>query len=171
MTPLRLFSLLSIAFMLLSGRSLLAADSGVSPDNVFLDALAGDWTMSGTVTNKPVLYHAKGERVLQGGFLRLHMIDAATTPSYEADVYLGFDPQQNDYILHWLDQFGAAGARVVGTGRRKGSVLTVIIPYKENDFRDTFEWLEKTGTWDLTIESQNKDGSWSLFAHYNMVRA
>jgi hypothetical protein len=165
------FSSLSFAVMLLSGQRLPAADAGVSPDNAFLNALVGDWSMSGTVTNKPVQYHAKGERVLRGGFLRLHMIDVATIPSYEADVYLGFDPQQNDYILHWLDQFGAAGARVVGTGRRKGSVLTVIIPYKENDFRDTFEWLEKTGTWDLTIESQNKDGSWSLFAHYNMVRA
>jgi hypothetical protein len=157
--------------MLGCGEALLAADSGVSPDDAFLNALTGDWSMSGTVTNKPVQYHAKGERVLQGGFVRFHMIDAAPTPSYEADVYLGFDAHQNDYILHWLDRFGAAGARVVGTGQRKGSVLTVIIPYKENDFRDTFEWHEKTATWDLTIESQNKDGSWILFAHYKMVRA
>jgi hypothetical protein len=45
------------------------------------------------------------------------------------------------------------------------------IPYKENDFRDSFEWHEKTGTWVLIIENQNKDGSWSVFAHYSMVPA
>lgn len=127
--------------------------------------------MTGLVTGKPVRYNATGERVLQGGFLRLHMIDAAATPSYEADVYLGFDARQQDYIVHWLDRFGAAGSRVVGSGKREGSALTVIIPYKENDFRDTFEWHEKTGTWVLIIESQNKDGSWSVFAHYSMVPA
>jgi hypothetical protein len=95
--------------------------------------------------------------------------DAAATPIYEADVYLGFDARQNDYIVHWLDRFGAAGARVVGTGKREGSVLTVIIPYKESDFRDTFDWREKSGTWLPTIENQNKDGTWSVFAHYSMV--
>ena len=127
--------------------------------------------MTGVVTGKPVRYNATGERVLQGGFLRLHMSDAAATPSYEADAYLGFDARQQGYIVHWLDRFGAAGSRVVGSGKREGSVLTVMIPYKENDFRDTFEWHEKTGTWVLIIENQNKDGSWSVFAHYSMVPA
>jgi hypothetical protein len=154
-----------------AGQSLQAADSATSPDDAFLNALEGAWTMNGMFMGKPVQYHANGERVLQGGFLRLHMIDAAAPPMYEADVYLGFDAQAHDYILHWLDRFGAAGARVVGTGQRKGSVLQVIFPYKDNEFRDTFEWLEKTGTWVLEIESQNKDGSWSEFARYTLIRA
>jgi hypothetical protein len=46
-----------------------------------LDALQGDWDMSGTFLGKPVKYHARGQRVLQGGFLRLHMIDAAAPPA------------------------------------------------------------------------------------------
>ena len=159
------------AFMWMVATAAPAADSTASPDDAFLNALKGKWAMTGTVTGKAVRYNATGERVLQGGFLRLHMIDVAATPSYEADVYLGFDARQQDYIVHWLDRFGAAGSRVVGSGKRDGPVLTVIIPYKENDFRDTFEWHEKTGTWVLIIENQNKDGSWSVFAHYSMVPA
>ena len=37
--------------------------------------------MTGTLLGKPVKYRARGERILQGGFLRLHMIDAADPPT------------------------------------------------------------------------------------------
>ena len=96
-----------------------AADAPAA-DNVYLDALQGDWDMTGTLLGKPVKYHARGERVLQGGFLRLHMIDAADAPTYEADLFLGYDARADDYIGHWLDRFGAAGARVVASGKRQG---------------------------------------------------
>ena len=55
-------------------------------------------------------YHARGERVLQGAFLRLHMIDIAPVPTYEADLFLGYDPQARDYVGHWLDR-SAPGER------------------------------------------------------------
>jgi hypothetical protein len=124
MTRIRPVSWVAFALFLLVGRSLPAADAGLSPDAAYLQLLAGDWIMSGTFAGKPVHYRAHGESVLQGAFIRLHMIDAAATPAYEADVYIGYDAHKNDYILHWLDRFGAAGARVVGTGGRRGSVLT-----------------------------------------------
>jgi hypothetical protein len=49
-------------------------------DNAYLDKLQGRWDMAGTLGGKAVHYHASGERVLKGGFLRLHMIDAEPTP-------------------------------------------------------------------------------------------
>jgi hypothetical protein len=63
---------------------LVQAKDALSPDNIYLDALRGDWDMTGTFRGKPLRYHARGQRVLQGGFLRLHMIDAAEVPAYEA---------------------------------------------------------------------------------------
>jgi hypothetical protein len=91
--------------------------------------------MTGTVMGMSVRYHAEGARVLQGGFLRLHMIDASSPPQYEASVYLGYEPKAGDYIAHWLDNFGAAGARVVGTGSRQGSDRIVILyPYADGTF-------------------------------------
>jgi hypothetical protein len=145
-----------------------AADAR-SADNVYLDALQGDWDMSGTLLGKPVKYHARGERVLQGGFLRLHMIDAAEVPTYEADLFLGFDAHADDYIGHWLDRFGAAGARVVASGKRHGETLVIQFPYVEAAFKDTFVYDPNLRSWSLLIESQKPGGAWTQFATYSLV--
>jgi hypothetical protein len=142
-----------------------------SADNTYLDALKGDWEMTGTLLGKPVKYRARGERVLQGGFLRLHMIDAAEVPSYEADLFLGYDAHADDYIGHWLDRFGAAGARVVASGNRKGETLVIQFPYADAAFKDTFVYDSSARTWSLLIESQAPGGVWSSFATYTLVRA
>jgi hypothetical protein len=146
------------------------ADDALSPDNVYLDGLVGEWNMSGTVLGRPVRYLARGERVLQGGFLRLHMIDAAAEPQYEADLFLGFDAQAHDYVGHWLDRFGAAGARVVATGQREGERLVINFPYSSGAFRDTLMFDQTTGAWSLLLETQTRNGSWSTFANYTLRR-
>lgn len=127
--------------------------------------------MSGTLLGKPVKYRARGERVLQGGFLRLHMIDTADAPTYEADLFLGYDARTDDYIGHWLDRFGAAGARVVASGKRKGDTLVIQFPYAEAAFKDTLVYDPNSRTWSLLIESQKPGGGWSAFATYTLVRA
>jgi hypothetical protein len=137
-----------------------------SADEMFLDALQGDWDMAGTLGGKPVRYLADGRRVLQGAFLMLHMIDVHSPPKYEADVFIGFDAKANDFIAHWLDRFGAAGARVVARGERKGQQLVIVFPYAEGAFRDTFSWQPASRSWSLLLESQSPDGTWSTFATY-----
>ena len=126
--------------------------------------------MSGTLDGKPVRYRADGQRVLQGGFIELHMIDAASPPRYEADVYIGFDPKAHDYVAHWLDRFGAAGARVVAQGKRVGEQLLLTFPYADGPFRDTFTWQPSTKSWTLLLESQAADASWPTFASYTLTR-
>jgi hypothetical protein len=152
---------------LLSGH---AAHPANSPDETFLDRLQGRWVMTGTLGGKPVRYRADGQRVLQGRFLRLHMIDAASPPQYEADVFIGFDPNAHDYIAHWLDRFGAAGSRVVAQGKRSGEQLVIAFPYADGAFRDTFIWRPATESWSLLLESQATDGTWSTFASYTLTR-
>jgi hypothetical protein len=150
-----------------SGAAHVAADA----DNAYLENLLGKWDMTGSMGSTALHYHAVGERVLQGGFLRLHMADASPDPKYEADVFIGVDPVQHDFIVHWLDRFGAAGARVVGTGKRADAQLIVMFPYASGNFRDTFTFVPSTGTWSLLLESQKQDGSWSTFATYSLARA
>jgi Protein of unknown function (DUF1579) len=150
----------------------LASGAGAADaDDAYLEKLLGKWDMTGTMGSQALHYHAIGERVLQGGFLRLHMIDAAPHPQYEADVFIGVDPEQHDFIIHWLDRFGAAGARVVGAGKRSDARLIVVFPYASGNFRDTFTFLPDNDTWSLLLESQKPDGSWSTFATYTLVRA
>jgi hypothetical protein len=147
-----------------------AANAVDSPDETFLNGLEGNWTMPGTFRGKPVHYRAQGQRVLQGGFLKLHMVDIGSPSPYEADVFLGFDPKTGDYIAHWLDRFGAAGARVVGEGKRVGQQLVITFPYADGAFRDTLTRLPATDSWSLLIESQAANGAWSTFASYTLVR-
>jgi hypothetical protein len=146
-------------------------ENAPSPDNVYLDGLRGDWDMTGTLLGKPVKYHARGERVLQGGFLRLHLTDLGAAPNYEAELFLGYDAHAGDYIVHWLDRFGAAGARVVATGKRSGETLVVLFPYAEGAFRNTYTFDPKSHGWSLVIESQAAGGAWSNFATYTLVHS
>jgi hypothetical protein len=148
-----------------------AANAPPSVDNAYLDGLQGEWEMTGTLLGKPVKYHARGERVLQGGFLRLHLTDLGAAPAYEAELFLGFDARAGDYIVHWLDRFGAAGARVVATGKRSGEKLVVLFPYAEGAFRNTYEFDPKSRSWSLIIESQAARGAWSNFATYTLVHS
>jgi hypothetical protein len=147
-----------------------AADSAVTPDEAYLDALSGAWVMAGTIGGKPVRYRADGVRVLQGGFLRLHMIDMAAPPGYEADVYIGYDAKAHDFVAHWMDRFGAAGARVVARGERQGEKLVLTFPYAEGAFRDTFVWFSASDSWTLLLEAQGGNGAWSKFASYTLTR-
>jgi hypothetical protein len=149
---------------------LLAPMSYAGPDSAYLDALKGKWEMTGTLLGKPVRYHAQAERVLQGGFLRLHMMDVVEPPQYEADFYLGFDEKAGDFIGHWLDKFGAAGSRVVATGKREGESLVLLFPYAEGAFRDTLKRDAKRDSWTLMIEAQASNGTWTNFATYAFVR-
>lgn len=166
----RVFLCALIGLLGIGAQRLLGAPDAQSADNAYLDALQGDWEMSGTLLGKPVKYHARGERVLQGGFLRLHMVDAGAVPTYEADLFLGFDAHAGDYIGHWLDRFGAAGARVVASGKRDGETLVIQFPYAEAAFKDTFVYDRNSRTWVLVIESQAPGGAWSNFAKYTLVR-
>jgi hypothetical protein len=74
-------------------------------------------------------------------------------------------------VAHWLDRFGATGARVVATGHRDGERLILTFPYAGGAFRDTFTFEPKSGTWTLLLEAQEPSGSWSKFATYTFVRA
>lgn len=94
-----------------------------SPDDTYLDALQGQWLMRGTLGGAPVTYRAVGQRILGGAWLKLHMFGIEQPPRYQADVFLGYDAKAHDFIVHWLDQFGAAGAQVVATGYRDGERL------------------------------------------------
>jgi hypothetical protein len=158
------------ALVVLSTMLVHAADTPRA-ENALLDALQGKWTMSGTVMGKPVRYNAEGIRALKGAFLRLHMIDAASPPQYEAELYMGYDPKAGDYVAHWLDAFGAAGARVVGKGSRQDNRIVIEYPYAEGAFRNTFTWDAGKRSWTLLIEAQQADKRWATFASYAFERA
>lgn len=141
-----------------------------SPDNTYLDDLRGPWIMQGTFGNKAIKYDAVGTRVLGGAWVQLHIVDAAKPSKYQAEVFLGYDDEAGDFIIHWPDTWGAAGARVVATGHRDGERLVVVFPYAAGPLRDTFQRDRAGGTWNVLVESQAKDGTWSPFGNFRLTR-
>ena len=137
----------------------------------FLGQLSGEWDMTGTVLGKPAHYRAHGAWVLNGAWLELSMVDVGRPPAYQADLYIGYDATAQDYIAHWLDRFGAAGARVVASGERHERTLVLHFPYAEGAFRDTLTLAGDSASGTLLIEAQRADGSWSTFAAYRMRRS
>ncbi len=145
------------------------AEAAAPPRDPFLAQLAGHWALVGQVLGKPVRYRGDSTWVLNDGWLRLSLVDRAKPPGYQADVFLGFDTKAGDYIAHWLDQFGAAGARVVATGHRDGQTLVLLFPYEGSPFRDTLTLSADGSRGTLLLESQKPDASWSTFASYTLT--
>lgn len=136
----------------------------------YLAQLTGRWDLTGTVRGKPAHYRAQGSWVLNGGWLRFAMLDVATPPRYEAQLFVGYDAKAGDYVAHWLDRFGAAGARVVATGTRTERTLVLLFPYPEGAFRDTLTLAGDFDSGTLLLEAQGQDGAWSTFASYRLQR-
>lgn len=148
-----------------------AAAAAPAPEPTHLLAtLAGDWDLAGTVLGKPAHYRARGRWVLHGRWLEFSMVDLATPPGYEARVFIGYDAKAGDYVAHWLDRFGAAGARVTATGSGQDGTLVLLFPYAEGAFRDTLSLAPDGASGSLLLEAQKADGSWSTFASYQMKR-
>jgi hypothetical protein len=98
------------------------------------------------------------------------MKDVAVPPTYEANLFIGIDSSKNQYVAHWLDSFGGAGALVVGLGPLSKEKIEIIYPYSERDFRNIFKYDSGKDEWTLVIESKGIDGNWSVFAQYTVVR-
>jgi hypothetical protein len=141
-----------------------------SPDDLYLDDLRGPWIMQGTFGDKAFKYDAVGKRVLSSTWLQIHIVDAANPPKYQAVVFLGYDHEAGIFIVHWIDTWGAAGARVVATGHRDGERLVIVFPYAAGTLRDTFQRDRSSRIWTVLVESQEKDGTWSAFGNFRLTR-
>jgi hypothetical protein len=150
-------------------RSSAATPAARAPEEALLDHLVGRWVMSGQVMGDPVTYTAEGARVLQDRWVRLHLLDRATPPGYEASVHIGFDPAKRRYVVHWLDNFGAAGAGVAGFGTMSGDTLALRFDYASGPFRDWLVWHPERRGWTFLLESADSTGAWREFARYEVT--
>jgi hypothetical protein len=162
--------LLAITLVLLLTTVSFLNGFGQTSSRRFLSHLQGEWQMKGTVMGKPVEYAADGVWVLHSQFLYFHMKDVAIPPRYEANLSIGIDSLKNQYVAHWLDVFGGAGARVVGFGPLSAEKIEIMYPYPAGRFRNLFNYNSQKDAWTLVIESEGEHGHWSLFAQYSIVR-
>ena len=135
-----------------------------------LDNLVGEWRlvrkMQGRITENVV----KAEWVLNHQFFRIQMRDVENPPAYEATIFIGWDPMQERYVVHWLDVFGGRSSQTLGYGTRNGNTIKFAFAYPDHPFVNTFSWNPEARTWNFLMQQKNPNKSWSLFAEDNLSR-
>lgn len=149
-----------------------AAAQGATPAGMdsLIARLVGTWRMAGMVRGHPAMYHLDATRVLHDRFVELHMEDVATPPQYEARVFIGVDSAAARYIVHWLDNFGAAFSIPHAVGEARGDTVQFTFAYPDGPFRDTFVYDRQHDSWHFRLESGDSTGAWRLFADYDVQR-
>lgn len=159
------------SLLLLAVGTLHAKDHPKIPERAAaLQALDGNWVMSGDVMGKPVTYRMVASPTLQGAFTELHMNDVQVPSQYEARVFIGYDAGSKTVIAHWMDSFGAMYSIPHGTGRITENSIQFTIPYESGSFRDTFTYDPAAKTWLFVLEAAQPDGTWTQFARYSVHR-
>lgn len=135
-----------------------------------LDNLVGEWRlvrkMQGRISENVV----KAEWVLNHQFFRIQMRHVENPPAYEATVFIGWDPTQERYVVHWLDVFGGRSSQTLGHGTRNGNTIKFAFAYPEHPFVNTFSWNPGTKNWNFLMQQKNPDKSWSVFAEDSLSR-
>ena len=149
-------------------------ESPVEEQRVFedelLDELQGEWSMKGTLLGDPIEYRLRAKWVLQHQFLLLEIQDLSRPPSYEAAVYIGFDTSLDQYVVHWLDEFGGKPSAILGYGQSTEDAIQLFFDYSSGQFRDTFTFDRDSEKWRFYFEAQTMDGTWSVFADHCVQR-
>jgi hypothetical protein len=133
-----------------------------------LQALDGQWVMTGDVLGKAVTYDMVAAPTLDNTFTEMHMKDVQVPAEYEARVFIAVDPDSQVVITHWLDNFGAKYSIPHGTGQVSGNTIQFTIQYDDGPFRDTLTFHPEDRSWSFMIEASQPDGSWKHFAGYEI---
>jgi len=143
----------------------------------WLDHLAGDWVLQGTIAGKQTTHEVKAEWVLNREYLRLHEVsrekDAKGGPSYEAIVFIGWDAKAQEYACLWLDSTGGGGlsAQGIGRGKRAGDSIPFIFTITPSEsIHNTFVYDRSTDTWKWLIDDE-ANGKSERFADVKLSRA
>jgi hypothetical protein len=103
--------------------------------------------------------------------LRIRRLDElGRDPETEARVFIGVDSARSQYVVHWLDRFGAAASIPHAIGTARGDTIMFTFPYRSGEFRDTFVYRRESDSWYFRLEAADPTEGWRLFAEYQVHR-
>lgn len=151
----------------------LSVTPAVAARDAFLDKLARNWVLTGTIGKAATTHDVKAEWVLNDQYLRLTEIsrekDKAGKPQYTAEVLLAFDPAKQDYVCFWFDNTVVAGTADGGSTAREGDSLPFIFKGADGNFFNTMTYNAKDGTWTWAMDGEVK-GERKPFARLTLKR-
>jgi hypothetical protein len=140
------------------------------PDDAFLANLVGRWDLARSIRGKEERNRVDVDWAIGHRYVRLHMLDAAEPPKYEAVVMIGYDPSEDRYVAHWTDSWGAQYSGV-GYGKRVGDSVDFVFASPDGSrFHNAFTWNPEEKTWRARMESESAAGKRSFFAEDRLRR-
>jgi hypothetical protein len=140
----------------------------------FLDHLAGDWVLTGTMGDVSLRQHVNAEWTLGKRFLRMYFTsiveDDNPTAGYEAVYHIGYNEQNEVFVMHLLDTTEVPLTCDVGHGHRDGNDVAFAFKYGETPFINRFSWDPEAGRWTF-LQTYQQDGETHVFATKEMRRA
>lgn len=162
-----------VGLWLLIGTALAAESVGGRNEfrDVLLDNLVGDWHIERKFGNGRAAENTvPAEWVLNHQFLELHYRDVATPPKYEAIVFIGYDAGEQQYVCHWIDNFGGQFS-AVGRGKidNENRAIEFTFNAKDGALTNRFTFDPQSKTWTSLIRQQ-ENGDWKVFAEDKFSR-
>lgn len=148
------------------------ADEVSSPQpcaDSYLQHLLGSWHIERAIRGEIVTNSMDVVPILDGKFVRIHMLSTTQGQPYEAVVLVGHDDSAGDYIAYWCDSFGAEYS-AQGRGKRVGNALELIFHYPSGPFFNTWTFDPDHDLWTMVGESGASDGTRRLFARDVVTR-
>ena len=160
-----------VIVLVLLGCPSIASSQQPRVNDPLLEAMTGEWVLSGEITGKPTTHDVRVSWALNHQFLHLHERSRETTaagePQYDADVFIGWDAAGSRYIVYWMDVFGG-GFSLTGYGQRAGSTMPIVFT-SGGRFYTTFAFDASAGTWRWTMDTED-GGQVRPFARLLMTR-
>jgi len=139
----------------------------------FLDHLAGQWLLTGTMGDVDLRQEVDAKWILGERFLSMYFnsITAEDNPTsdYEAVYHIGFNEESEIYVMHLLDTTEVPVECTVGRAKREGNSLPFLFEYGDMRFFNVFTWYPEKDRWSFR-QSFDEDGDTRLFALKEMVR-
>ncbi|MGD8865527.1 MAG: hypothetical protein PVI81_08040 [Anaerolineales bacterium] len=133
----------------------------------FLNNLVGRWQLTGTMGEIKLHQEILAHWILNDTFLRMHCkSDTSTdnpTAEYEAVYHIGYNPDEDLFIMHLLDTTEVPVDCVVGRGVLEENRIAFRFEYEDTPFLYEFKWAPGARTWDL-VQTFELDGKTNTFA-------
>src|SRR5579863_6787257 len=95
-----------------------------------LDHLAGKWVLQGAIAGQKTVHDVDAQWVLEHQYLSIHEVSREKTargvPTYEANVFIGWDQKLAQYVCVWLDTYGGMSPESFAGARRHGDEIPFI---------------------------------------------
>lgn len=165
-----------MTIVMLGAVSSTAMPQGAASAPTLFDRLVGHWVLRGTIDGKPTVHDVDADRVLNGGYVRLHEVsrerDATGRPAYEAIIFISADPKTGVYNCLWLDNTSNAGlASTAGIAHAMpaGDSIPFRFPSKTGAFHNTFSYDRRSDSWRWTMDDE-ANGKMQPFARLTLTR-